>query len=669
MVFLVVLSIRLFFSCLLASSFPFATYPQQQKLPALLKQWHANIEVAKRSPDTSIVNLLNSISAEYAKQVSDSAYLFANIALAMSEQLNYPQGSANAYSNIAKMHYMQGDYDISLNAGVKALQLAIQYDDVDVQANVYNTLGLVYLAQKNKNYGREELEKAATLNKRLNNRHRLSANYFNIAIGYFETPDLDSAFYYLMQAEFISKQIADQYMLTMINNRLGDYYYERGQIDKAISLYMGILTHPNYQSDWENSYATTGLAKCYYKRGRYETALAYGEQGLQLARKNNTKWDIERSLAILHQIYLALGEYKKAYDYLLQDKQYSDSLFNENKEREIHVLTLSHKQIEHEVLVKQHEIAQQKHHVNRLIILVVVLVALFLGIVSVITYRNAVRKSKLNQILQKKSDDIASQKKVIEKQNLALNQLNNTKDQLFSIIGHDLRTPFSAIFSALELLKSKELQEEEKQFIFDKLAEQVAVTSTLLENLLFWSVNQQGGIHTKLAQVHLPTLINQVLETFITIANEKNITISHVHHEAAFVLADQDQVRIIFQNIVANAVKFTKKEGDITIDYQLTETTVGVSVKDNGIGIPNTRLDQLFTQSGNIVSTYGTKNEKGVGIGLMLVKEFADKNNARIQVVSKENEGTDFTIVFIRYSEKAATMENERRSAPMAGSN
>lgn len=626
---------------------PFLAFSQQKKLDQLLSQWKKLSPVAQQKADTSTIDLLNSIANEYVQTASDSAFIFSEKALALSKNLKYTKGSAITYINIGRIHYMKCNYDQSLKHALIGLKLSTQLEDKAGIAAASNVIGLIYLSQKKPSLALREFIKASKINIAINNQTRLSSNYLNAGLTYLMVKS-DSAAYYFSLSKSISRNIDDRHLIAMANNRLGDYYLQKGQAKKAIFYYYSVLRNKKYQNDWENSFAYTGLAKCYFKLHRYKEATESGEKGLLLAQKNNTKWDVEQSLRTLHESYNALGDTKNAYKYLLMDKIYSDSLFDESKEKEINALNLKQEQAENEVLIKKNQIAEEKESTHRMITLVIVLIAVFLMIISIITYRNAKKNKKLYQALQKKTDFIATQSELIEQKNEELNYSNQTKDRLFSIIGHDLRGPFATMLGALELFKIGELEEEDKQMMLDRILEQMTVTSAMLENLLAWANSQREGLKTQSITLSLTGIINEILSVFVMVAGEKNIQLIHYFEEPLSIKGDPDQIRILFQNLVANAIKFTKPKGNIVISYAVSDTAIKVSIKDDGVGMSEDKLKLIFQESGKSISTYGTKKEKGIGIGLMLVKKFVELNNATITVSSKEKEGTEFVVEFTR---------------------
>ncbi len=642
-----VIVVRFFLFAVFIGLSPNLVFSQQESRSQLLSKWDKYIQANQAKPDTSVVNLLNDITLDYMHTASDSAFYFAQKALSMSKALKYEKGKATAYAYIAKIHYTKGNYDLSLSYALTALGLSSHIDYKTGIAYAHNTMGVIHIAQKKYALALQELMKAATLNATLKNQTGLSGNYFNVGLCYLEMKS-DSAIHYFLLSREISIKIPDQHLVAMANNHLGEYYLQKGKLNTAISFYSSILENRNYQNDWEDSFAHTGLAKCYYAKGNYKEAIDHSQKGYLLAKKSNTKWDIEKALGILYLSYSAVGDSKNAYKYLLLDKIYSDSLFNESKEKEINALYLKQKQAENEVLKKKNQIAEEKEASQRMLIVVIVLIAILLMIIAITTYRNAERIKRLYKILQRKTEYISTQNELIEQKNDALNESNQTKDRLFSIIGHDLRSPFASMRGALELFNSGMFDEDEKQMMLDRVLEQMTVTSAMLENLLSWANSQREGLKTNIEPLVLTDLINEILAIFKNVAIEKNIVLTHVFDSPVSINADQDQMHVVFRNLVTNAIKFTKPNGEIFISYLETDKSVKVLVKDNGVGMSEDKLKLIFQESGKSISTYGTRKEKGIGIGLMLVKKFVELNHATITVESKEKEGTVFIVEFMK---------------------
>lgn len=355
---------------------PISVFSQQKKLDILLSKWEHISHNPKQKNDTATVNLLNSISTEYIENASDSAIFFANKALQSAEKLGYANGMAIAYANIAKRHYTKSNYDLSLKFILNSLNISNQNNDKTGMGNAYNVVGLIYLAQKKTNLALGEFYKAAKINKSTNHLYRLSANYINIALSHFQANKLDSAVHYLLLSKTISSKINAQQLTAMADNRLGDYYLQQGKIDMAITSYSSVLGNKEYQNDWENSFAFTGIAKCYYKQKKFKEAIENSKKGLMLSQKTNTKWDIEQALKILHESYSAVGDYKNAYNYLLMNKIYSDSIFNESMQKKIDVLYIKQKKQENKILQEKKQMLEEKEMFIKFLLATIIVIIL-----------------------------------------------------------------------------------------------------------------------------------------------------------------------------------------------------------------------------------------------------------------------------------------------------
>ncbi len=617
-------------------------------LPLLLS---AQPELLKNSlhlnrKDTQTVNLLNRISEGYmAETATDSALAYAAMAAALAEKIHYATGLADAISGQSKNYYKKGDYGKATECAFQSLKICDSVNYEYGKAINYNMLGLVYLSQGKRAASEEQFRRALAINVRLNNKLKMTSNYFNLALLYAEVNNLDSTLMYLHKAEVLSRETQNYSLLVMIENRLGDVYMDGGDLEKAIESYKYVLADSAQGIDWERSYANTSLAICLLKLGKAAEAVKYGEEGVSLAKKLKTKWDIGRGLGVLHEAYAQMGKYEIAYKLLQEQKACTDSLLSEEKEREINVLHLQQEKAERLELQRQNETEQHKNVVNRMVMAAVGLVAVFLMVLVFVIYRNSRKKNALNELLLRKTEDVEQQKALIETQNRELAEINRTKDQLFSIIGHDLRSPFASISSGLDLVRNGYLDEKEQKYLFDKLYEQTTATSVMLDNLLVWAKSQISGIVVRPVKVNVPELVVQLSGVLGSIAADKGINLKHEISEGLCVVADPDHLKIVMQNLLTNAIKFTGNGGTVTVSYLYDNEQVAIRVCDTGEGMDADKVAALFHKTGKDISTQGTNQEKGTGLGLVMVKKFVEENKGEVKVSSTPGKGTEFTIL------------------------
>ena len=227
-----------------------------------------------------------------------------------------------------------------------------------------------------------------------------------------------------------------------------------------------------------------------------------------------------------------------------------------------------------------------------------------------------------------------------------LRLLNATKDKFFSIIAHDLKNPFNSLLGFSDLLKNdydSYSEEEIKRFI-GIIHESSKHGFDLLENLLQWSRSQTGRIAFLPEVVSLKDIIKGCVDLLKTTADKKGIKIYTDMNDDLEVFGDIEMLSTVFRNLISNAIKFTPQGGRIKIKARQSNKTVAVSVIDTGVGIPEEKIPDLF-RIDKQVSTFGTGNEKGTGLGLILCKEFIDKHRGKIKVSSERKNGSEFKVL------------------------
>ena len=243
--------------------------------------------------------------------------------------------------------------------------------------------------------------------------------------------------------------------------------------------------------------------------------------------------------------------------------------------------------------------------------------------------------------------DISERKKTeqeIKLKNEELKELNAQKDKFFSIIAHDLKSPFNAILGFSEMLK-----DEARDLDIDSIVQYAGIINSsalhafeLLENLLEWARMQQGRIPFEPVTLLLNTVIHSEFEVLMINANQKNISLIDGIHENIVLTADENMLRTVIRNLISNAIKFTAKNGKVQLDAQIQDNRVVISVSDTGIGMKKETIENLFKIETSF-TTRGTENEKGTGLGLLLCLEFIGKHGGKIWVESEPGKGSTFS--------------------------
>nr|MBZ1359995.1 HAMP domain-containing histidine kinase [Dyadobacter fermentans] len=282
------------------------------------------------------------------------------------------------------------------------------------------------------------------------------------------------------------------------------------------------------------------------------------------------------------------------------------------------------------------------------------------AVVAAITYfcihyiRGSYESEKLSTL--EKSKAIELQNAQIIKQNEELEKLNAEKNKLMSIVAHDLRSPLASIQNFLELLTQHELEEEQKLDIENELLNSTKNTLAMLSKLLDWSKSQLHGVSAHLEYLNVQSLFEPTMNLERNIAARKNITLDYYFDPSASIYADSDMMQLILRNIVGNAIKFTGVDGHIMVKAEAQGNNCLISVQDDGIGMSWEKQQSVFSL--NVESTFGTNNEKGVGLGLMLCMEFIKAQKGKIWLESIPGSGTCFYISVPMFDKNKARQPN-----------
>ncbi|MBE9586892.1 tetratricopeptide repeat-containing sensor histidine kinase [Mucilaginibacter sp. JRF] len=599
--------------------------------------------------DTANISLLTQLSLAKRTDNTDTALLLGKQALKIARNTNYAMGEANAWSSIGSAYYVQGSYFLSLEAATNLMNVSSRIQYKRGIGDAYQLRGLIFLGQDEYKDAITEFSKALKIYKQLDNKFKMTRMLFDIGLSYDELRDTVKAFNYLNQAKTLAIATADEQMVAMTYNRMGETYYHSKAYKTAISYHNKVLTG-TYQDKWENAFAYSGLAQAQYELGNYSAARQNATKSQQLAHEVLSLWDEVRALKILAKAYASLGDYEQAYKYNTLMGTYNDSLLNDNKEKKLNYLHLRQQRDENIKLEKQSEIHHQKTRFNHLLMVAIGVMAVCISIFAFIISRSNVQKTTLNNKLERRNKSIARQKEEISRQNEKLDAINHTKNQLFSVISHDLRGPFASMMQTIDLIRDDELTVEERDKILDNFYKQVGQISAMVNNLLLWANSQLEGNITQPRELDATEIANEIINVSGYLAGNKNVQLLHKYDGPKPVFADADHLKIIIQNLVGNAIKFTPSGGSVTITYSEDEDNQVIHIRDTGVGISLEKMGKLFKVVGKSISGYGTNHEQGAGIGLLLIKQFTEVNNGRLKLQSEPGAGTEVSVYLPKYA-------------------
>ena len=594
------------------------------------------IQDAENYTKTEQIDQLIKIGDALKHNAPDSAIFCYSIAIEVAKETSDNENRTKLLNRIGSAYYIQGVYDKALDNFVEALNMWRNAKHKNGVAIGLNNVALVYNMLGKNNEALEYHLNSVLLCKEIGDSVLLATNYFNIALINLNLQKYDTALIFARKSTELNTLLDNESELLKLCTLKGNIYNGKGEYLLAEEAFFKVVNKKNYDNKWEISYALAGLALTEQKLGNLDESISYGKRSLDMAMNIQAKWDIQNVTKIISDSYALKGDFKNAYEYYIEYKLYSDSIFNEEKDRKIDYLKLKHEDFEYILLAKDNEVQTQRINSknNQMLIFAFGLIILFL--ISIFLIRTNRLKTKLNNQLRNKNAEI-------DKKNKELVQLNATKDTFFRILGHDLKSPMSTVVSFTDML-----QNNYDQFSKEEILEYIGITKRsaldtidLLENLLDWAKMQTGVTTVKPVKSNISKLINESIIHLHNVLIAKNINLITNSPEDIVVTLDRNMTASILRNLLSNAIKFTNENGEIQLRAEKDERGVLITISDNGIGMSKEKLDSLFHIE-TVSSSLGTKNEKGTGVGLILCKDFTQKQGGQLWAESEPGKGSTF---------------------------
>lgn len=572
----------------------------------------------------------------------DKALELSFQALKIEETHQLHARSAATLISIAEIYKEVGNNYKALEYYMQSLVLQKQLNDSSSIIQTLNAIGLINFHLNNDKRALEYHRDALALSKKAG-LTKLEGNTLNyIAEALRKGGKVNEAIEQQRDALALRKKIKDEVGIAQSLAALGEIYFLKGDTNKALDHYIASI---NIDRKLQNK---KGLAKSYNNIGAlfihtkaYERAIRNLEVALQYGVEENAKKYIRDSYELLYTAHSALEDYVNALLYKDLFIAISEFIYSEESDRKIAEMQTKYeidkKEDEIELLKRSQEVrelhlAKQNDFKNFLIVGLILF-----AIIAILIYYLYQTKKRSNIHLTETNIQI-------NEKNKALEELNATKDKFFSIISHDLKGPLNSLtsFSNLLINHTAHMSKEEIQMLAKDLDKSVKGLFSLLENLLEWSRSQSGNIELKPEILDLNNLIDQCTSLLSKTAENKNIKLITPEFFNLSIIADRNSISTVIRNLISNALKFTLPGGEVRVEVNESSDMVMISVVDTGVGMSEEVVSKLF-RIDKKHSTKGTADEKGTGLGLILCKEFVEKNGGTISVQSKENQGSKFT--------------------------
>ena len=615
--------------CLLFLLADSTSLAQVRKVDSVLNQYN------KCKVDTSKIDILLDNSGLLIDADAKRLISYSEDALKIAQNIDDKKRQSSLLCLLSQGYEQVGKIAEAIGYINQNIQVANQIKDLRGLGMAKMNLGVCYNEIGNYVLSIKYYEQCLEFFSKTKDSLSICISYIALSDGYFKSNNADSALYHIQLAEKVSLR-QDNYLLDYIYTNYAETYYLKKEyaLAKEYALKGIAISEPA-----NNLYASAAeylvLAKISLAMNDFSNATINVQKGLKLAEETDFKENLINAYDIYSQLLEKENKFSEALKYktlYINSKLKIETSLNlnimqayENVKRDEELAEIMAKGLKKDAVLKN----------DRFAIIIISLVLFMVICIAFLFYYSSSKFKAANMELVQKNEQISLQAENIR-------ELSSIKDRLFSIVSHDLKSPLVNLKGILGLLVRGSLSQEKFQAIVPQLNKGVTTTLDLLENLLHWSKSQLKGFVVSPGHVDIGVLAETELNLFEKLSAEKGVTITNNIPANTIAFADKNMIDVVLRNLVANAIKFCKADGKITIDSEVNEGQVKITIADTGVGISEENVKKIFSSIENVFTTLGTNNEKGTGLGLLLCKEFVEKNKGTIGVESILNEGSKF---------------------------
>lgn len=641
--------------------------------------------------------LLSRIDVEESEQLAKQG-------LELSERINFQPGKALCYRNLGILKGFAGNYLEAIDLLFKAEEISTEENDRATLANVYINIGIVYSLVNETDKALEYFEKSLAICLADGNKHVAASNFNNIAGVSIKKKEYEKALTYYNKALELYVELDLQTNIASTLNNIGNNYNLLNNYEKAYDCYQqGLAISNKVKDESGRMFALGNLADLFNnifeknpesaarvvsseggRRKMIQKAIDFASQAAEIAWEKVNRNTYAEWKKVLARSYFLSGDFESAYENLQETYNLKDSLISTESKASIEKLEARKnaelKQKEIDLLLKD-----KKFSMLLTIVLSIASIAAIAFVIHLVIYLR--KKEKINSLLIEKNKIIEDAFHELSAQNETIIQTKNelellneglverehelmtvnaTKDKFFSIIAHDLKNPLGAMIGASNALikLGDQFSDQEKNEMYGVIAASSEHLYSLLENLLTWARSQTGTIEFYPNVKTLKYVVDDTIALHKLQAENKDIRIESNIDESIQIFADSQMIHTVLRNLVSNAIKFTGEGGKIELSARIIANNkpqkhVELRVTDNGVGMDESEVARLFRIDGGLRG-HGTNNERGTGLGLIVCREFVEKNGGTIWASSRLNYGTTFSFTLPLYEANSATEQIEQ---------
>lgn len=511
-------------------------------------------------------------------------------------------------------------------------------------ANIANVYHALEQYQKALDYHRQSL----TIKRALDNREQLAYSLRTTALTLQALKEHDKAEKMMLEALELSKQVNDFHSVGNLYFHLGNNASEAGRKkNEAMQYYEKALEiYEQLESTYGTAISTYQKAMAHLDMGQEQLAFELLNKALEIAQRSGFR---KITMDIYHALsnwYKKRENYTEAFRYLELYVDLHDEIFTETSNRNIAEMQAKYDNNRQRAQI---EILEKERKLDTANQMLLILAIIFISSFGILIYWRYHEKKSTNRRLEKEIEQRRKQEKKLLQSEKMLKTANATKDKFFSIISHDLKSPFGAILGLSDMLDNEydAFSDDEKREIVSEIRKATDNTYSLLQDLLAWSQSQRGVIEFNPSETSVVEVCRENVNFIEPAARKKDIAVNCGIGNNMAVFADKNMLTTILRNLLSNAVKFTPRGGKIDLTASMTNGKsntspfVEIVISDTGIGISPEMQSKLFRIEEKFKTT-GTDKESGTGLGLLICKEFVEKHGGTIRVESREGDGSAF---------------------------
>jgi len=654
--------------------------------------------LAQTTADTERVDVLNALAYALYTEAPDSTSRYATEALALAEEAAYAEGIARAtmiqgiglyasgardealtYFETARSHWealdrmekaagvsaniglilmRQGAYARALEANLEAARVHATVDSSRQLVTIYNNIGIIYGRLNDTAEALQYYERSLESARRVDDPALIAMAQANIGSMLSKQGDQATALERYAEALQIYDDIEVTEHRIRIRGAIGEVHADRGDDAASLEAFEDALALSEAAGRPPTPFVLRGLGLAHLRQGDVDTAERYLRQAEPLTAQTGDPSDQEALDKAFYELHKARGETALALERFEAHVALRDSIFSEERSERMAQLRTQYG-IEQQALENQMLRAREAEQEatiarQRMFVIGGLLFLLVLGGMSLLLYRT-------NRRLSGAIDKLEDQNTVIQEQHDELEALNASKDELFAVIGHDLRGPVGNIKMLLDTLLDDDapLDPEVKRDLLQMADETAGASVTLLENLLYWAQTQRGELAANPSPTPCRRLIHRNMKLLRSEARSKKIHLSTVVDDTVVADVDEKMADIVVRNLLANAIKYTPEGGQVTVRAVQEAGSAVLTIEDSGVGMSPEQQRRLTRGEEQPHSAPGTSGESGTGLGLKLCRVLLARTAGTWHIDSTPGEGTTVRVRWPLAAGVPSTLEQQ----------